>query len=151
MKEYHYTDSGLDSVYLVNGYEFVKSPRGEGIRIRNVDGLHRAIGMTLVKLSRPLAGQEIRFLRKEMLMSQQMLGDLLDVRELTVARWEKDQTPVPRAADAALRKLYEGCADTRDTSLMKLLRQIADNEDKAAQRIEMKRSDRGRWSSADVH
>ena len=42
-KPYHYTESGLDTVYLLNGYEIVKSERGTGVRIQDVDGLHTAI------------------------------------------------------------------------------------------------------------
>ena len=41
---YHYTESGLDNVYLVNGFEFIPSPSGKSVVIQDIDGLHNAIG-----------------------------------------------------------------------------------------------------------
>jgi putative transcriptional regulator len=41
---YHYTECGLDNIYLLNGFDPVETPRGKGVTIRNIDGLHRAIG-----------------------------------------------------------------------------------------------------------
>ena len=39
-------------------------------------------------------------------MSQKILGGLLGVEDQTIARWEKDQRPISRTADVALRSLY---------------------------------------------
>lgn len=104
--EYHYTECGLDNVYLVGGFSFVDTPSGQGVRIQDIDGLHRVIGTYLVSAKKRLSGKEIRFLRHEISSSQAALALLLGVRELTVARWEKDQVKMPSAAESALRHLY---------------------------------------------
>ena len=63
---YHYTGCGLPNVYLKNGYEIVKTPYGKGVTIRDMDGLHLAIGATIVNSPEPLIGHEFRFLRTEL-------------------------------------------------------------------------------------
>ena len=53
-----------------------------------------------------MSGEEIRFLRKEIDLSQKNLGLLLGVEDQTVARWEKGTVAIPRSADILLRGLY---------------------------------------------
>ena len=60
---YHYTDSGLDNIYLQNGYVRHKTAYGEGVSIQNTEALHKEIGRWLVSLPKPLNGAELRFLR----------------------------------------------------------------------------------------
>jgi DNA-binding transcriptional regulator YiaG len=103
--KYHYTECGLDNVYLVNGYVPVSTPRGDGVKIQNVEGLHRAIGLMLVEEKQSLNGNEFRFLRHEMNMTQKTLAGILGVEAQSVARWEKGQThDVP--SQNILRLLY---------------------------------------------
>jgi putative transcriptional regulator len=104
---YQYTESGLDNVRLANGFRYVDGPGGRHVLvIEDIDGLHRAIGRTLVQTKKDLTGKEIRFLRHEMLMSQLALASLLEVDEQTVARWEKGRTVIPKPAEALIRLLY---------------------------------------------
>src|ERR1700733_12566799 len=126
--QYHYTESGLDTVYLLNGYEIVKSSKGTGVKIQDLDGLHVAIGRTIIENKKKLSGSEFRFLRTELLMSQAALAQLLHVKELTIARWEKGQTKIPVTADATIRLLYgEHIGGNR--GITDILRSIADLED----------------------
>lgn len=101
----------MDNIYLANGYRFVDAPRGRQVKIADIDGLHDAIGAMLVSEKKNLTGDEIRFLRHEMLMSQAALARLLDVDEQTVARWEKGRTEVPKPAEALIRFLYREHGD----------------------------------------
>jgi putative transcriptional regulator len=126
--EYHYTERGLDSVYLVNGYKIVETPDGRSIVIQDLDGLHKAIGRILAIERKRLNGKEVRFLRTEMLLSQHVLARLLHVTEQTVARWEKDQCKISGPADAMLRLLYLEHIGG-DEKISDLLRNIADLED----------------------
>lgn len=101
---YHYTESGLNNVWLSNGYTARKTKYGEGVSIHDVDGLHLAIAQTLANKPR-LTGAEVRFLRKEMGMSQRSLGALLGVSDQAVALWEK-KGRLPKTADRLLRLIY---------------------------------------------
>jgi putative transcriptional regulator len=106
---YHYTDSGLDNVWLENGFTIENHPHyGELISITNVRGLHETIARWLIRQPRTLTGAEFRFLRTELDMSQRSLGDLLGVTEQAVAKWEKsrDKPVANKPAERLLRGVY---------------------------------------------
>jgi putative transcriptional regulator len=105
-KMYQYRGCGLDDVYLWNGYTHERTPEGDGISIQDVDGLHRAIGTRLVTLKKELNGNELRFLRKEMNLTQTELSRFIGLSSQQVARWEKAHSAISGAADLLLRKLY---------------------------------------------
>ena len=128
-EKYHYTECGLDYVYLLNGFETVETPQGEAISIRNIDALHRAIGEFLCDQDAALAGKEIRFLRGEMGMSQRTFAHLFSVEERTVSRWETGETDMPKQSDVLLRLLYEEHANLGNGSIKDILEKIADLED----------------------
>ena len=56
---YHYNESGLDSLFLANGYRNHKTPYGEGVSIEDTADLHKAIGKWLVSLPKPLIGTQL--------------------------------------------------------------------------------------------
>jgi DNA-binding transcriptional regulator YiaG len=101
---YHYTESGLRNIWLANGYTVRKTKYGDGVSIHDVDGLHRAIAHAVANKPH-LTGAEVRFLRKEMEMSQRGLGELLGVTDQAVALWEK-KGRLPKTADRLLRLIY---------------------------------------------
>ena len=101
---YRYTESGLTNVWLANGYTIRKTRYGEGVSIHDVDGLHRALARALSNKPR-LTGTEVRFLRKEMGLSQRGLGELLGVSEQAVSLWER-KGRLPKTADRLLRLIY---------------------------------------------
>jgi putative transcriptional regulator len=105
---YHYTGSGLDNVWLRNGYRMEDlGEYGETVVVENVDLLERAIARRLVDLDRPLTGQEFRFLRVMMDMTQSDVGRRVGKDYQSVARWEAFvRKAVPRFADAAIRQRY---------------------------------------------
>lgn len=104
---YHYTDSGLDNVWLENGYSFHDTPYGRGTSIQNTEGLHRAIGEWLISLPKPLNGAELRFIRLEMELTQRDLAGILGADEQAVRRWEKARNkPINGPVDRLLRALY---------------------------------------------
>lgn len=104
---YHYLDSGLDNVYLENGYEIHKTPYGEGVSIQDTDELHKVIGRWIVSLPKPINGAELRFLRLEMGMTQRDLAAVLGADEQAVRRWERARDKsFNGSADRLLRALY---------------------------------------------
>lgn len=69
-KKYHYTECGLDYVYLLNGYTERITPYGKAVSITAVEQLHKIIGEAIISSPEPLSGAEIRFLRHELDWSQ---------------------------------------------------------------------------------
>lgn len=128
-EKYHYVECGLDYVYLANGFKRFEAPRGPNVAIRDVDVLHRAIGRHICDRKKDLSGKEIRFLRREMLMSQASLAHMLGVKEQTVHRWEAGKTAMPKAAEVILRFLYMEQVEASSDGLRSTLKRIADLED----------------------
>jgi DNA-binding transcriptional regulator YiaG len=91
---------------LANGYAEIETPFGKSVSIDDVEGLHRAIGMEIVNREPTLSGQEFRFLRKELELSQDKLGGLLGRDSQTIALWEKEKSDLPKMADMLLRAIY---------------------------------------------
>lgn len=104
-ERYHYTECGLDNVYI-EGVEVVRDDTGEEVvRLPNIALLHRLIAKALIGKRGPLTGRELRFLRTEMGLTQAQLADIVQVDAQTVGRWERGETPIPGASDMLVRKL----------------------------------------------
>ena len=144
---YHYTECGLDYVYLLNGFRLEKVDGEEYSSIDDTHGLHRVIGLAVARQARPLDGSEIRFLRVEMNMTQKALGDLLGVDGQTLARWEKGEYPIPKAEDVVLRAYYlESISEGSPVGL--LLQMLASNITRdAMSRLEFQ-EDNSQWRLA---
>lgn len=108
MSMYQYKESGLRNVYLRNGFKLHSTPYGSGVSIEDVSGLHKALSLSLVLKPSRLTGPEIRFLRKEMEMSQQSLASCLGANVQTFASWEKSKAKLPGPADKMLRVFVKG-------------------------------------------
>jgi putative transcriptional regulator len=126
-ERYHYAECGLDNIYLLNGFRSVRTPRGDAVNISDIEGLHRAIGLMLVRDKKNLTGREFRFLRHELDLTQQALADLLGVNVQTVARWEKGRTkePIDGPAQRMIRLMYSE-AINRDDAIIGPLRRLAE-------------------------
>jgi putative transcriptional regulator len=105
-KPLHYTMSGLDDVYLFNGFEIETIDGEEYITVHDLDGLWKAIGLHLVRTRKMLAPKEIKFLRHHMNLTQAELAGRMRVTDQTVARWEKGTTELSGPADTMLRALF---------------------------------------------
>ena len=113
---YCYIESGLDNVWLENGYNIEAHPNyGDLVSILNPRGLHEAIGRWLVRQPRTLSGAEFRFLRTELDMSQRVVGTLVGAAEQSIAKWEKsrDKPVANPAAERLLRLAYINYLDGR--------------------------------------
>ena len=121
---YHYFESGLDTIYLLNGVSETTTDYGPMVHIDNINGLHRAIGLHIVEKEEPMSGPEFRFLRKQMGLSQAELAKDLGVSDQTVANYEKENTRLG-PADALMRACYLLAvlpADTRVEAVKSVLR-----------------------------
>lgn len=102
----HYTECGLEDVYLASGYERKPGKRGDNIIVHNLEGLYEAIGTWLVRERKLLSPSEARFLRRQIDLSQSQLALMLGCDAQTVARWEKGKTEISGPADRMLRTLF---------------------------------------------
>lgn len=103
---HHYLESGLDYVWLSAGFTREETGYGPAVTVRDATALDRAIALAVVRGRRRLTGQEVRFLRGLMDMTQGELGALLGKDAQSVARWEKAKTGIPPTEDRALRQIF---------------------------------------------
>ena len=124
-KPLHYTASGLNYVYLLNGFNVENDPDyGQIITIQDEDSLHCAIGLYVIMQPRVLSGPEFRFLRKQMGLKQKDLAEEFGVSEQTVANYEK-QKPIPTASDHLMRMFFL-VSITPEEARADLLKRIVD-------------------------
>lgn len=103
VKNYHYTMSGLDNVYLsdISVYECVC--RKSMVDIFKAEELHTVIIKKLLQKTNLLTGKEIRFIRKQMNMKAAELAEQLGVKEDILLRWENGAESIDTACDKLLR------------------------------------------------
>lgn len=140
---YHYLESGLSNVWLTNGYRVHETKHGRGVAVTDVDGLHRSLVGALLGKAR-LTGAEIRFLRKELGLSQRALGELIGVGEQAVALWER-KGRMPAAADRLLRLIVAEHA-RGSTPVRALIARLSAADDGVTERI-VARQSAGRWQA----
>lgn len=127
MNEYHYTECGLDNIYLLNGFEITKNDDDQEIFIHDIHGLHKAIGLAIVFKQGLLLGNEIKFIRTTLDFSQTRLAKLLGCTYQTVLLWEKNKTPISKTADRLLRVLFfEYLNPEKDRKIYELINEMAD-------------------------
>lgn len=106
-ERHHYKECGLDYVYLRNGFNIEDTPYGPGVAIEKADELHEVIALHIICSPHALRGQEVRFLRSILDISQAGLGDILGKSRATVARWEAQPNgTIPGPEDRLLRFFY---------------------------------------------
>jgi DNA-binding transcriptional regulator YiaG len=103
---HHYVESGLDYVWLAGGFIREETPYGPAVMVENASALDRALADVVLRHRRHLTGQEVRFLRGLVDLTQDDLGKLLGKDAQSVARWERSKTKIPPTEDRALRQIF---------------------------------------------
>lgn len=102
-KEYRYTASGLDNVILVGLKECTDDHGEKCVTIPNINKLHDAIAMNVLKRHGGMTGAELKFLRTLMGMTQAELGKIVNREALTIGRWERGEFENDPNAEAIIR------------------------------------------------
>jgi DNA-binding transcriptional regulator YiaG len=104
---YHYTESGLENVYLENQeVEFCKKCKAGAPRFRRINQLHETIGRALAQQPAPLVGAQLRYLRKHLAYSTREWAALLRVDAATVNAWESGETALGPQIDLLIRLVW---------------------------------------------
>jgi DNA-binding transcriptional regulator YiaG len=141
---YHYTECGLDNVWLENGYTERMTPYGKGVSIEDADGLHSVLVSALLEKKGRVTGKELRFLRVELGLSQDNLGRCLGATDQSVSLWERTGK-VPATSDALVRLLVIERL-RGNVKVTKILDRINDVDRLVNQKI-VARETRRRWRS----
>jgi len=132
MNMYHYTECGLSNVWLQNGYSVKEVDGHKAVSISDADQLHEVIGRTLA--NKPyLKATELRFLRKELGLSQSRLAALLGTTEQTVSLWER-KGRIPKGHDRLIRLLYIEKIDG-NVKIQEMINKLIDLDRKENERL----------------
>jgi putative transcriptional regulator len=106
-QSHHFTESGLDNVYLKN-VETSHCPdcNANSVSIPKSPQLLNCLGEAIVFSPGRLTGAEIRFLRKNLRININDFAKLLRVSRATVSRWENGQIETPKPLDLLVRSIY---------------------------------------------
>lgn len=141
---YHYTECGLQNVWLVNGYEELDTLEGKAVSVSDVDGLHQVIAKALFEKG-TLTGMELRFVRRELDLSQSGLGKLLGTSEQNVRLWEKNGS-ITAPSFRLLKLLYLDHTGV-DSSVREIIEEIAETDRQQGKSIKLEHEDQ-HWLQA---
>jgi len=125
-KDYHFTESGLNNVYL-KVIEVVKCTKckSESPRIANHDDLMRTIAVALIDKPSELAGGEVRFLRKYLGEGSAPFAQMLGIDRSHLSRVENGAMAISRQTDRLVRTL----ALVHEPALLEKLKRLGRYED----------------------
>lgn len=102
---HHYTESGLLNVYIGGITVEVDDDGDEIITIPAVNELHHVIATGIVNHAKGISGDELRFLRSEMGLTQAELAALVHRDKQSIGRWERNEIEIDSSAEALVRRL----------------------------------------------
>ena len=141
---YHYTESGLQNIWLANGYRVREVENGAAVAIADADQLHTAIGRTIAEKGY-MTGSELRFLRKELDFSQARFAMLVGSSEESVSLWER-RGRVPKSACRIMQALYLEAIDG-NVKIRELIERLANMDREAKDRLVFEDTEQG-WREA---
>jgi putative transcriptional regulator len=141
-----YKACGLDDIYLLSGYDVETIDGEEYITVKDLDGLHRAIGRYLSETKKELSGKEVRFLRRQMDLTQSELARLFGCDAQQIARYEKDKNKIPGPADRLLRALYKDHVGGNQ-SIIELLKHLDSMDERSSSKQSFQVTEDG-WKAA---
>jgi putative zinc finger/helix-turn-helix YgiT family protein len=143
-ENYDYSSCGLP-VTLCNMQVRGCHQCGErGAAIPNIEGLHRAIAVCLIRKPARFTGAEVRFLRKSLGWSGADFARHIGVSPEIVSKWENDRERIGTANDRLLRLLVANCEPVAHYPVEEFER-IADDAKPAYMRAVVK--NRSDWSA----
>lgn len=104
-KPYHYTESGLLNVYIEGIVVEVDDDGDEIITIPAINDLHHVIATGIIRHAKGMSGDELRFLRSEMGLSQAELAGLVHRDKQSIGRWERGEVELDSASEAVIRRM----------------------------------------------
>ncbi|MCI0490957.1 MAG: hypothetical protein L0229_30565 [Blastocatellia bacterium] len=103
---YHYTESGLPNVYLVNVDVYYCEQCGiEVASIPHPRELHLLIVTDILVKPSAMTGDELRFIRKTLMMQPEEFADLLAVETQTILDWQNAKA-LNRQSDSLVRFIF---------------------------------------------
>jgi len=103
---WNFTQSGLKRVVL-DGIEIIRCGNcgNEDPIIPRINDLMKVLAWAVIRKPYRLEGEEVRFLRKYLRMTQDEFSCLLHVDKTTLSKWENNEDPVGDQSDRLIRAI----------------------------------------------
>jgi len=137
---------GLE-VYLEGGTHLHGQGDLQGTVYENLDGLYHQLASAVALRVGQMSGEEARFLRKRLGLTQAQLGALGGKSSQVAAKWEKGTLPMPSAEASLLRLLWMNRFSPADMPLAVDIDRLASTAAAAGCYV-FKYTDDGHWERA---
>lgn len=101
---HEFQDAGLTDVFLSNGFLVHETRHGRAVGICKVELLTHSVCVALALRTGKLRGNEFRYIRRALELTQATLASMFGRTEQTVANWEK-RNQVPLEASLLLKEM----------------------------------------------
>lgn len=105
MTSHHYTECGLQNVFIEGLGIVIDDDGDEIITIPAVNELHKLIALGIVSHEHGISADELRFLRTEMGYTQAELATLVHHDKQSIGRWERGEYDIDSSAETIIRRL----------------------------------------------
>jgi putative zinc finger/helix-turn-helix YgiT family protein len=121
---YHYTESGLDNVYI-NNVTVHRCSCGEFFAsIPSVVKVNQVIALALIEKRSSLRGKEVKYLRKNAGLSAKVFAEHIGINKSTLSRWEHEKQIIDKANDRLIRLFYAGFKGLPHEEIQKLSKEV---------------------------
>lgn len=124
-QQYHYTESGLDNIYLEDISVYHCTCGEFCANIPKINELQTLIGNLIIQKTTPLNGREIVFLRNNIGLSTIKFAEHIGVDKSTLSRWENDSQDLSKSNDRFIRFLYATLKGLSSNDIIHLLKEAA--------------------------
>jgi DNA-binding transcriptional regulator YiaG len=103
---YQYKESGLKSVTL-SGIELIRCRKCRNVDpvIPRINDLHRALALAVASQPFRLQGEDVRYSRKYLGMTQDKFAELLHIHKSNLSKWENNQDKIGEQSDRLIRTI----------------------------------------------
>jgi putative zinc finger/helix-turn-helix YgiT family protein len=102
--DYHYKESGLKNVTL-SGIDLIRCQKCGHVDpvISRLKELHRALALAVASQPFRLQGEDVRYLRKYLGMTQDKFAELLHIHKSSLSKWENNEDKIGEQSDRLIR------------------------------------------------
>jgi len=136
--DYRYVESGLNNVILL-GIEIIRCPKcgNEDPIIPRIAGLHRALAYAVASQPFRLQGEDVRFLRKYVAMTQAEFAGLLHVHKSNLSKWEHNEDKIGDQSDRLIRAVAIALGEGLQKKIGEVVKSFPEIRQSARRRIEL--------------
>jgi putative zinc finger/helix-turn-helix YgiT family protein len=129
--DYHFKESGLRNLVLT-GIELIRCGHCGNVDpiLSNVDDLMYSIAQSVIRKPSRLVGEELRFLRKHLELTQDQFAEMLRIDKTTLSKWENEDDPIGWQSELLIRMVAQTLLENHKSEAEKLVHSFGQIEEK---------------------